>query len=464
MNKKNNSSKLGSEPIGKLLRDLSIPAMIGMFVMALYNVVDVIFISYGVGIDAVAGLTIAFPVMMIMMAVSAAVGIGGASVISRRLGENREEEANNVFGTVISLILLISGAGVISAFFFLEDLLILFGATPEILPYSYDYMFPIMLGTVFFAFTFATNNIIRSEGNARFAMVTMIIPAVLNIILDPIFIFALDMGVQGAGVATVVAQGSISIYILRYYLKGNSSLKLNWTNITLNYSLVKEILSVGFPAFVQQASGSLMMIAINAMLIQHGSDIHVGVFGIIQRIMMFTVMPMIGVMQGMMPIVGYNYGAKNFERMRETIWLTLKVVVLCSIGVVFIMMAFPSISMRIFTNDPNAIDAGTTAMRIMFAGFFLAGVQIVAGGLYQALGKPFPALILSLSRQIIFLIPLVLILPQYFGIVGVFMAFPIADVLSFILSSALLYRDRDTILVKGKDEEEMVLENEEQSK
>ncbi|GAF13277.1 multi antimicrobial extrusion protein [Bacillus sp. JCM 19045] len=453
MSSKNNSSKLGSEPIGKLLRDLSIPAMIGMFVMALYNVIDVIFISYGVGIDAVAGLTIAFPLMMIMMAVSAAVGIGGASVISRRLGENRENEANRIFGTVLALILIISVGGFIVAFFFLEDLLLLFGATPDILPHAYDYMFPILLGTVFFAFTFATNNIIRSEGNARFAMMTMIIPAVLNIILDPIFIFALDMGVFGAGLATVVAQGSISIVILRYYMKGNSSLRVNWSDVTLKWSLVKEVLSVGLPAFVQQASGSLMMIAINTMLIQYGTDMYVAVFGIIQRIMMFTVMPMIGVMQGMMPIVGYNYGAKQYERMRQTIWLTLKVVILCSIGVVFIMMVFPSLSMRIFTNDPEVIDAGATAMRIMFAGFFLAGVQIVAGGLYQALGRPIPALILSLSRQILFLIPLVLILPQYFGIVGVFMAFPIADFFSFIFSSYLLYRDRDTTLVRGKDED-----------
>ncbi|GIN08387.1 MATE family efflux transporter [Shouchella clausii] len=456
MKQTNNSTKLGNEPIGKLLRDLSVPAMIGMFVMAFYNVVDVLFISYGVGIEAVAGLTIAFPVMMIMMAVSAAVGIGGASVISRRLGENRHEDANRVFGTVLALIVVMSVAGLITALFFLDDLLVLFGATPDILPYSYDYMFPIMLGTVFFAFTFATNNIIRSEGNARFAMVTMVIPAILNIILDPIFIFALDMGVKGAGVATVVAQGAVSFFILRYYVKGESSLRLSWTSVSLRFSVVKEILSVGFPAFVQQASGSLMMIAINAMLIQHGSDMHVGVFGIIQRIMMFTVMPMIGVMQGMMPIVGYNYGAKQFARMRETIWLTLKVVVACSIGVVFIMMAFPALSMRIFTTDPLAIETGTTAMRIMFAGFFLAGVQVVAGGLYQALGKPIPALILSLSRQIIFLIPLVLLLPQYMGITGVFLAFPIADLLSFILATFLLYRDRDTILVIGKQEQQGV--------
>ncbi|MED1601436.1 MATE family efflux transporter [Alkalihalophilus marmarensis] len=453
MKEKMKSDKLGTESIPKLLRDLSIPAMIGMFVMALYNVVDTIFISYGVGIEAVAGVTIAFPVMMIIMAVSAAMGIGGASVISRRLGEKRGDEANQVFGNIISIILLISIIGVIASFTFLEPMLVLFGASPDILPYAVEYMFPIMLGTFFFSFAFATNNIVRSEGNAKFAMNTMIIPAVLNIILDPIFIFGLNMGVQGAAVATVISQAAVTVVILRYYLTGQSSLSLAWEDLKIKWSIVKEVVSVGMPAFVQQASGSIMMIAINTMLIQYGSDLYVGIFGIIQRILMFAVMPIIGVMQGMMPIVGYNYGAKQFERMRETIWLTLKVVVISSVVIFLSMMIFPAWFMRIFTADPEVIEAGASAMRILFLTFFVVGVQVVAGGLYQALGKPKPALILSLSRQILFLIPLVLILPRFFGVSGVWIAFPIADVLSFILASALLYKDRDTILVKGKEEE-----------
>ncbi|ADC51064.1 Na+-driven multidrug efflux pump [Alkalihalophilus pseudofirmus OF4] len=453
MKEKMKSDKLGTESIPKLLRDLSIPAMIGMFVMALYNVVDTIFISYGVGIEAVAGVTIAFPVMMIIMAVSAAMGIGGASVISRRLGEKRGDEANQVFGNIISIILLISIIGVIASFTFLEPMLVLFGASPDILPYAVEYMFPIMLGTFFFSFAFATNNIVRSEGNAKFAINTMIIPAVLNIILDPIFIFGLNMGVQGAAVATVISQAAVTVVILRYYLTGQSSLSLAWEDLKIKWSIVKEVVSVGMPAFVQQASGSIMMIAINTMLIQYGSDLYVGIFGIIQRILMFAVMPIIGVMQGMMPIVGYNYGAKQFERMRETIWLTLKVVVISSVVIFLSMMIFPAWFMRIFTADPEVIEAGASAMRILFLTFFVVGVQVVAGGLYQALGKPKPALILSLSRQIVFLIPLVLILPRFFGVSGVWIAFPIADVLSFVLASVLLYKDRDTILVKGKEEE-----------
>ncbi|WP_100372639.1 MATE family efflux transporter [Bacillus sp. FJAT-45037] len=452
MKQKNQSARLGTESIPKLLRDLSVPAMIGMFVMALYNVVDTIFISYGVGIDAVAGVTIAFPVMMLIMAISAALGIGGASVISRLLGENRGKEANQVFGTVISLIFLISLLGVIAAFTFLEEMLLLFGASPDILPFAVDYTFPILIGTFFFAFAFAINNIIRSEGNAKFAMMTMIIPAVINIILDPIFIFGLDMGVKGAAIATVISQAAVTVVLLHYYLSGKSTIAITWKNLAIKWSIMKEVVSVGIPAFVQQASGSIMMIAINSMLIQFGSDLYVAIFGIIQRIIMFTVMPIIGLLQGMMPIVGYNYGAKQFDRMRETIWLTMKMVIICSVAVFILMMTIPGVFMRIFTADPVVIEAGSNAIRIMFLGFFVVGVQVVAGGLYQALGKPKPALILSLSRQILFLIPLVLILPHFFGVNGVWIAFPIADILSFILASALLYKDRDTMLVKGKEE------------
>ncbi|MFC0472806.1 MATE family efflux transporter [Halalkalibacter kiskunsagensis] len=450
MKQKMQSERLGTEPIPKLLKNLSIPAMIGMFVMALYNVVDTIFISYGVGINAVAGVTVAFPIMMIMMAVSAAMGIGGASVISRRLGERREQEANHVFGNIISVILIISVLGIIGAFTILEPMLLLFGATQEIVGYSIDYMFPILLGTFFFSFAFATNNIVRSEGNAKFAMMTMIIPAVINIILDPVFIFGLNMGVRGAAIATVISQASVTIVILQYFLTGKSSLQLRIEHLRVKLAILKEVIAVGLPAFAQQAAGSVMMIAINTMLIRFGGDLHVGVFGIIQRIIMFTVMPMMGVMQGMQPIVGYNYGAKNFDRLQETVILGLKVTISISILIFILIMSVPHWLMMIFTSNPEVISAGAEYLRIMFSAVFLIGIQVVGSGLYQALGKPKQALILSLSRQLIFLIPLVLILPHYFGVYGVWMAFPISDFFACLLAGALMYRDRDIFFGKGK--------------
>ncbi|MCE7794086.1 MATE family efflux transporter [Salipaludibacillus sp. CUR1] len=450
MSQKEQSTRLGSEPVPKLLKSLSIPAMIGMVVMALYNVVDTIFISYFVGIDGVAAVTIAFPVMIIMMALAAALGIGGSSVISRRLGEKRDQEANRVFSNIISLIIVLSFIGVIASFTVLEPILRIFGATPEIMQYALDYIFPITMATIFFTFSFTTNAIIRSEGNARFAMITMIIPSVLNIILDPVFIIWLNMGVQGAAIATVISQASISFIVLHYFLTGKSSLKIRLSEMVPQLAIIKEVTVIGLPAFVRQVAGSVMMVAINAMLISHGGEFYVGVFGIVQRIAMFALMPMMGILQGMQPIVGYNYGAMQFERMRETILLCLKIVTVFSAGVFIAMMAFPAAFMRIFTADPEVIATGVDGIRIMFAAAVLIGVQVVSGGLYQALGKAKPALVLSMARQVLFLIPLVLILPNYFGVWGVWIAFPLADILAFALSIGFMYRDRK-LFFKGKD-------------
>ncbi|BAB05882.1 MATE family efflux transporter [Halalkalibacterium halodurans] len=457
MEQKQQSERLGTEAIPKLLRSLSIPAMIGMFVMALYNVVDTIFISYAVGIEGVAGVTIAFPIMMIMMSMAGALGIGGASVISRRLGERRGEEANQVFGNILTVILVLSVIGFISAFTLLGPALQLFGATSVTQGYATDYLFPILLGSIFFFFAFAANNIIRSEGNATFAMVTMIVPAVLNILLDVLFIFGLNMGVLGASIATVIAQASVTGLVLRYFLTGKSTLSLHWSDLRMKGSVIKEVCLVGLPAFVQQSSASLMMIAINSMLLRFGSDFYVGVFGLVQRIMMFVMMPMMGIMQAMQPIVGYNYGAKQYSRLRETVMLGFKVATIFSIGIFALLMLFPEALLRVFTADREVIQAGVSAMHILFCVTFLIGAQIVAGGLYQSLGKPKQALILSLSRQIIFLIPLVLILPHIFGLSGVWWAFPIADVLSFILTVVLLYRDRNVFFLKTKEERELDL-------
>nr|5C6N_A Chain A, BH2163 protein [Halalkalibacterium halodurans C-125] len=457
MEQKQQSERLGTEAIPKLLRSLSIPAMIGMFVMALYNVVNTIFISYAVGIEGVAGVTIAFPIMMIMMSMAGALGIGGASVISRRLGERRGEEANQVFGNILTVILVLSVIGFISAFTLLGPALQLFGATSVTQGYATDYLFPILLGSIFFFFAFAANNIIRSEGNATFAMVTMIVPAVLNILLDVLFIFGLNMGVLGASIATVIAQASVTGLVLRYFLTGKSTLSLHWSDLRMKGSVIKEVCLVGLPAFVQQSSASLMMIAINSMLLRFGSDFYVGVFGLVQRIMMFVMMPMMGIMQAMQPIVGYNYGAKQYSRLRETVMLGFKVATIFSIGIFALLMLFPEALLRVFTADREVIQAGVSAMHILFCVTFLIGAQIVAGGLYQSLGKPKQALILSLSRQIIFLIPLVLILPHIFGLSGVWWAFPIADVLSFILTVVLLYRDRNVFFLKTKEERELDL-------
>lgn len=458
MEQKFQSERLGTEPIPKLLKNLSIPAIIGMFVMALYNVVDTIFISYAVGISAVAGLTISFPVLMIIMAISVALGTGGASIISRLLGARKEAEANKVFGNILTIIIAVSIVGFVGAFTVLEPLLILFGATPDIIGYAIDYMFPLMLGTIFFSFGFATNSIVRSEGNAKFSMNIMIISSVVNIILDALFIFGFNMGVIGAAYATLLSQALVMLILLRYFLTGKSSLSIRLSDLAPKLTIIKEVFSIGLPGFMQQAAGSLMMISINVMLIRFGSEFHVGLFGIVQRISMFMLMPLVGIMQGMQPMVGYNFGAKNFTRLKETIWLGLKVSTILSIIIFVLMLIFPKYFMMIFSADQAVIQEGANAMKILFATAFFIGVPVVCGGIFQALGKVKQALILSMSRQILFLIPLVLILPHFFGVTGVWLAFPISDTLSFILAAILLYRERKVIL-REDDRNKIKVEN-----
>ncbi len=412
------------------------------------------YISLAEGVDAVAGLTVSFPVMMIVMTLAASVGVGTASVIARRLGEERIDESNKIFGTFIFLILLISVVSILVGIFLLDHLLILFGATENIIGYASAYMLPILLGFVFVSFSMATNIVIRAEGNAKFAMYATIIPAIINIIIDPILIFdfGFGLGVMGAGIATVISQGIMSIIILIYYHKGYSALTILLQNIRMKVSTIKEIVAIGFPTFMHTASFSIIAILINTMLIKYGGDMHLAAYGVAQRVIAFAIIPINGVMQGMLPIVGYNYGAQLYERMRKTIWLSFRYVVFTSIVVVLLVQLFPEYAMSIFTSDPEFIKIGSNAMKIIFSLYFVVGVQIIAGGIYQALGKPKQALILSLSRQVFFLVPLVIILPIYFGVYGVFIAFPIADLLTFILASYMLYRDRVTILVKGINE------------
>jgi putative MATE family efflux protein len=439
---KSQSERLGKEPIPRLLAKLSIPAMLGMFVMALYNIVDTIFIARWVGTLGIAGVSIAFPVQLIIMAVAGAVGIGGASVISRRLGANKLDDANHVFGNVIVIVIGVSAIGVIIGMIWLDPILYLFGSTDEILPYARDYLSIILFGTIFFAFAFSMNNIVRAEGNAKIAMYTMLISAILNIILDPIFIFVLEMGVRGAALATVISQATTAIYLVFYFFSGKSSLTLYVANLKPNLPLIKEIFAIGSSAFARQVSGSLMFIVINHSLVFYGGTLGVAVFGIIHKIIMFSLMPMFGIVQGLQPIVGYNYGAKQNERVSQSILLAFKVATMIAIVAFIVMMAVPKQILHIFSNDQNVIDMGSNALRITFCLAFTIGIQMITGGVFQALGKARTALVLSMSRQIIFLIPLVLILPHFFDLLGVWLAFPIADLLSFALALWYIKRNK----------------------
>ncbi len=447
---KQQSERLGVDPIGKLLADLTIPATMGMLAMALHSVIDAIYIGRGVGAIGVAAVAITFPLSMLVMAISGAIGIGGASVISRALGSDQLDKANQAFGSVLMMIFIVGVTGVLLGLTFLNQLLQLFAASETIMPLSSAYLGIILYGTIFFSFSFAVNNIVRAEGNAKVAMATMVISSFLNIILTPIFMFVLNLGMSGAAYGTITAQGLTSLYLFYYFYAGRSSLSIIVKNITLNLKLVKEILTVGASAFVRQGAGSIMLIIANHMLVFHGGDMAIAVLGIIHRVMMFTLMPIMGIVQGMMPLVGFNFGARKKLRVRESITLSMKVATLIATAGFLLVMLFPSLLIQIFTDDPVLIEMGRSALRIMFAMSFTVGLQLVVGGVFQALGKAREAFVISMARQILFLIPLLFLLPTLLGLNGVWLAFPLADLFSFALTVWLIFRFKDYFFLSSE--------------
>ena len=431
---KQQSERLGTEPIPQLLAKLAVPAATGMIVMALHNVIDAIYIDRGVGMIGMAAVSIAFPVQILVMAAAGAFGIGGGALISIALGSKELDRANRVFGNIISMVILFSIIAAILGLTLLNPLLQFLGASETILPYARDYLEIILYSTVFFAFAFAVNNVIRAEGNARTAMLTMIVSAVLNIIFTPIFIFGFEMGIRGAAMGTALAQGITAAYLVLYFASGKSSLSFKKVYLTPRWLLVKQILAIGASAFVRQASSSFMLIVANYQLILYGGDMAVAVMGIVIRVIMFTMMPILGVVQGLLPLIGFNYGARQPQRVSDSIVLGMKVATAIAVFAFLLVMALPKHLMMIFTSDAAVMDVGQGALRTIFAVSFTVGVQMVTGGIFQAMGNARAAFILSMSRQVLFLIPLLVFLPMLFKLPGIWLAFPMADLLAFFLA------------------------------
>ncbi|HEC93128.1 MAG TPA: MATE family efflux transporter, partial [Candidatus Atribacteria bacterium] len=380
------TARLGEEKISKLLVKLSLPATIGMMVNALYNLVDTIFVGRGVGALAIGGLTIAFPIQMIIMAFAQMIGIGAASAISRSLGAKEIEKADYVAGNSFLLIVILSSIIAAIGLFFTEPMLRLFGATDTILPYAKDYITIILWGSIFFSFAMSSNNLIRAEGNAKVAMATMLIGAILNIILDPIFIFVFKMGVKGAALATVISKFVSFLYVLTYLYSGKSSLKVKLHHLKPKMHIIIEILTVGFASFARQVTGSVVAIVVNNSLRIFGGDMALIIVGILHRVTMFIFMPLFGVVQGMQPIVGFNYGAKKLDRVKETLKLSLiTTTAFASFGWLIIEL-FPLVIIGVFTKDAEIIEKGSTIMRVVISMIPLIGIQIVGAALFQSLG------------------------------------------------------------------------------
>ncbi|MHB1483729.1 MAG: MATE family efflux transporter [Saccharofermentanales bacterium] len=433
------TTQLGEKRILPLLLKFSIPAMIGMIVNALYNIVDRIFIGNSVGSVGIAGITIGFPIMLFILACSMLIGFGSNALLSLKLGARKHEEAELIIGNGMTMLIIFSLVISVFGLIFLVPLLKLFGASDVVLPYSYDYMQIILIGTIFQMVGFGMNNYIRALGSPKTAMATMLIGAILNTILDPLFIFVFGWGVRGAAIATIFSQAVSAAWVLYFFLGNKCDIKLRLKNMRLHLKTVSIFLVLGMPSFLMQLAASLFNTIMNKSLSIYGGDIAVSAMGIVSSVNMMILMPIFGINQGVQPIVGYNYGAKNYGRVKET----LKLGIIGASIIVFIgflaTRIFPEQIISLFNrNDADLIKIGARALRVFLFCLPLLGFQIVGASYFQAVGKPREAMTLTLSRQVLFLIPAMLILPKYFGLDGIFYAGPVADFLAFFITAIWL--------------------------
>lgn len=445
------AKRLGEESIGKLLFRMSLPAMVGMMVNALYNMVDRIFIGQVEGTSAIAGLTISFPLMIILFGFAMLIGIGGTALISMNLGMQKKEEAEQVLGNSFVLMVIFGVILSVLGLIFLEPILKLFSASAEALPYSRAYLSIILYGTVFQMVSFGVNRFIGAEGNAIRAMATMIVGAVSNIIFDAIFILGMGMGVRGAALGTILAQLVTSVWVLSYFLLGKSIVKFHVKNLKLDIKIIGKIFAIGMAPFAMQVASSVITFIFNKQLAFYGGDTAISVLGIINSIAMFMLMPIFGLNQGMQPIISYNYGAKAYDRVLHTLKLS------CIVATIIVTIAFamgqlaPELLMSLFNSKDTAlIEMGSSATRIFMSMFPFIGFQIVCSTYFQAVGKAVRATFLSLTRQVIFLIPMLLILPNFFGLTGVWMAPPISDVASSLVTAVAIIYEINFLLKEKK--------------
>lgn len=441
---KNRTELLGKQPIPSLLLSFSIPAIIGMLVNALYNIVDRIFIGQGVNELAIGGIYISMPMSLILMAFSMLIGIGGNTLVSIRLGEDKQEEAEKIAGNAITLLIGITSIIAVLGLVFLKPMLVFFGSTDLNLQYAMDYMRIILIGAPIQALGFGMNNFIRGEGSPKIAMMTMLIGAITNTILDPIFIFAFNMGVKGAAIATVISQAVSAIWVMKYFISGDSMLNIKLNYLKLEASIVKNIVTIGLAPFSMQLAASMVTILLNNNLKTYGGELANSSMAVIQSVSMLILMPIFGINQGAQPIIGYNYGARQFDRVKETLKYAIFGATSITILGFLLTQFFPEKLYLLFIGNKGSIkeivEMGVPAMRIYLAMLPIIGFQIVSANFFQATGKPKHAMLLSLSRQVLILIPALIILPKYFGLTGVWASAPLADFLASIITGLFLIR------------------------
>ncbi|MBP3726165.1 MAG: MATE family efflux transporter [Bacteroidaceae bacterium] len=432
--------ELGTKPVGRLLLQYALPAIIAMTASSLYNMVDSIFIGQGVGPLAISGLAITFPFMNISAAFGAAIGVGASTCLSVRLGQRDYSTAQRILGNTLMLNLIIGIVFAAVALIFLDPILIFFGATDNTIGYAREYMVIILLGNVITHQYFGLNAVLRAASKPRMAMYATIFTVVVNTLLDPIFIYLLDMGIRGAAIATILSQMLALCWQLKIFSNRNELLHFERGGLRLNGQIVKNIIGIGISPFSMNACACLIVIFINTALVRHGGDLAVGAYGIANRIGFFFFMVVMGINQGMQPITGYNYGAERYDRMLHVLRLSIiSGISAMTIGwLVSELLPYPCVCL--FTRHEELRQIAVHGIRINSIVFPLIGFQAVVTNFFQSIGKAKVSIFLSLSRQLLFLLPLLVVLPPLLGVDGVWWSLPASDLLSFIVTFIIMAR------------------------
>ncbi|MFV0394411.1 MAG: MATE family efflux transporter [Coprobacillaceae bacterium] len=456
--------RMGTKKILSLLIEFSIPAIVGMLVNAIYNIVDRMFIGNapGLGTLGIAGITISYPVTLVLMALCLGSGVGGGTRFSISLGKGEREEAKKYMGNSFMLSCTYGILFMILGNIFMEPILVGLSASNEVLPYAKEYLSIILYGAVFQAIAMWGNNLSRAQGNPRNAMISQLIGAGFNIIFDYIFIFVFDMGMAGAAWATIGGQALSAIWQLAFIMSDRSIIKMTKDCLRVQVKYIKNVFLTGLPMFLMQMANSVLNIVLNGTVSAHGGDIAITAVGVITSFQTLLLMPLTGLAQGQQPLISYNYGAGNMDRVRQTLRYSIIGGTIFAFFGFLVVQLFPQFIISMFTPDKDVIEMGSTALRIWFMAVFIVGAQMVCANYFQALGRVKIASLLNLTRQVIVLIPLIIIFAEVFGLYGIFFAVPVADLTASIITFVMLKRDGNSIInilkIKKQDIEQEVIE------
>ena len=431
--------ELGTEPIGKLLKNYAVPAIIAMTASSLYNIVDSIFIGHGVGPLAIAGLAVTFPLMNLSAAFGTLVSVGATTMISVLLGQKNYEVANKVLGNVVILNIIIGLIFMGVSLAFLDPILYFFGASENTIGYAREYMQIILAGNAVTHLYLGLNSVLRASGNPKLAMMLTILSVLINIAVAPVLIFWLDMGISGAAIATVAAQVAALAIILAYFSRKDRVLHFSRKIFRLDWRIAKDSLAIGLAPFLMNAAACIVTLFINQQLKKYGGDLAIGAYGIVNRISFLFIMVNMGLNQGMQPIAGYNYGTRNYTRVKGVMWKTVKYATAVTCTGFLIALLVPHQAVSVFTSDSQLIEFSAKGLRMLTLAFPLVGFQMVSSSFFQCLGMVNKAILLSMSRQLLFLIPCIYVLPLLWGNIGVWASFPISDFAAFVISAILMW-------------------------